>query len=122
MFMEPAIKDFFNALSPKKKKLAFKVREIVLKSDLSLKEYIKWGNLTFVHKGNIAFIYSYDTVDYITLGFFKGTELSDPQRRLEGTGKSMRHMKIGNENDIDEKQITMWVNEAVKLNQKLVKP
>jgi hypothetical protein len=102
--------------------LALKVREIVLKSDPSLQEDLKWGNLTFVSNGNIAFIYTYDTVDYINLGFFQGTELSDSQRRLEGTGKTMRHMKIRNEKDIDKKQITTWVNETVKLNQKLAKP
>ncbi len=72
--MEPKIQDFFDSLPPKKRKLALRVREVILKSSSFLQEDIKWGNLTFVSSGNIAFVYTYESSDYINLGFIKGTE------------------------------------------------
>ena len=115
--MESRIKRFFDTLSPGKKRIVMGVREIVLKSDSSVKEDIKWGNLTFVSNGNIAFIYTYKTVNYINFALFKATRLSDPRGLREGTGKSMRHLKIHNENEIQEKQIINWIREAVRINQ-----
>lgn len=91
---------------------------VVLKSNPSIKEDIIWGNLTFISNGNIAAIYTYDTVDYINLAFFRGTGLSDPKKLLEGKGKAMRHLKIRNEKDIDEERITKWVKEVADLNLK----
>ena len=119
--METKVKKFLDTLTPKKKKLAMKVRDIVIRSDSSVKEDIKWGNLTFISNGNLALIYTYKTVDYINFGFFKATSLSDPKVLLEGTGKGMRHMKIHDEKEIDEKQIVAWMREAVRLNEQDMK-
>lgn len=114
--MEPKIKEFLESLPPAKRKLAMRVREIVLKTDPSIKEAVKWGNLTFTSNGNLAFIYTYNTKDYINLGFFKGTELSDPGGLLEGTGRTMRHTKIQEEAAINEGQISRWIKQALEIN------
>ena len=115
--MEDKVKRFLDALTPKKRSLAMRITAIVLKSHPSIKEDIKWGNLTFVSNGNIAFVYTYDRGDYINLGFFKATQLSDPKRLFEGTGKGMRHININDEKEINHKQVKAWVREAVKLNE-----
>jgi len=86
--MEAKIKEFFDKLPSKKNELAMKLREIILKSDSSIKEGIKWGNLTFISNGNLTFIYSYDTTDYINLGFSKGTALTDPKDCYKEQAKS----------------------------------
>jgi hypothetical protein len=114
--MEEKVKRFLDTLGPKKRRLAMRVRAIVLESHPSIKEDIKWGNLTFISNGNIAFVYAYDTVDYINLGFFKATQLSDPKKLFEGTGKGMRHVKLHDEEEINHEQIKAWVREAVRLN------
>lgn len=31
---------------------------------------------------------------YVNLGFFRGTELADPDGLLEGSGKRLRHIKV----------------------------
>ena len=114
--MELKIKKFLENLSAEKAELALKVREIVLKANTSVKEDIKWGMLAFIANGYLGFIYTYKTVPYINLGFRRATELIDPKSLLEGTGKSMRHITIYSKKDIDAKQITLWVKEAVRLN------
>lgn len=114
--MEQKIERFLAELPEPKKALAVIVRDIMLKADSSITEDIKWGNLTFISNGNVAFVYTYKSVPYINLGFMRAVELTDPEGLLEGTGKGMRHIKIASEKDIDKKQITSWAKEAVKLN------
>jgi hypothetical protein len=38
---------------------------------------------------------------HVNVGFFRGAELPDPHRLLEGTGKFMRHVKLRPEGDVD---------------------
>ena len=38
---------------------------------------------------------------HVDVGFFRGAEIADPGRLLEGTGKFMRHVKLGPGRDVD---------------------
>jgi hypothetical protein len=42
-----------------------------------------------------AFAYVNAFTAHVNVGFFLGAELADPHRLLEGTGKFMRHVKLG---------------------------
>ena len=113
--MEPVIESFFAAFPGQKRARALLLRDIIIK----LVERIKWGNLAFVYnENNIASVYSFETISYINLAFFKGTLLPDPKLLLEGTGKGMRHIKIHSEKDINKEQIISWIKEAIKLDAK----
>jgi hypothetical protein len=50
--------------------------------------------------------------DHVNLGFIRGSELPDPQRILEGTGKLMRHIKIRNLSDLFRPAIRAYLQEA----------
>ena len=50
--------------------------------------------------------------DHVNLGFIRGSELADPQRILEGTGKQMRHIKIRNMSDLFRPAIRAYLQEA----------
>jgi hypothetical protein len=115
--MDPKIEKFFAALPAEKRKLAMQLRDVFLSADKKIEEAIKWNNLTFIYKGNLAFVYSYPKSDYVNLGFMRAVELSDPKKLFEGTGKGMRHIKIHTEKDINAKQIKAWAKEAIKLNE-----
>jgi hypothetical protein len=115
--MEPKIQQFLAALPDQKREIAMRVRDIMLTADPSVKEAIKWRQLTFISgKTDIAFIYTYAGVDYMNLGFMKATSLEDPKKLFEGTGKGMRHIKIRTLKDIPATQIKKWVKEAVALS------
>ncbi len=108
--------DFVDQLLEQKKKLAEMIRRTILQADKKIEEAIKWRNFTFVKNGkNIAFIYTYDKTPYINFGFPKATSLKNPRGLFQGTGKSMRHVKVYSEKDIDKKQFIAWVKEAVQL-------
>jgi hypothetical protein len=45
---------------------------------------------------------------------FRGAEIADPQRLLEGTGKFMRHVKLRPEHEIDARALTTLIAAAYR--------
>ena len=49
---------------------------------------------------------------HVNVGFFRGAELGDPARLLEGAGKFMRHVKLRPEKAVDEAALTKLIDTA----------
>jgi len=62
--------------------------------------------------GDAAFGYVNAFRDHVNVGFFRGVELADPSRLLEGTGKFMRHVKLRPEHNINETALTKIIENA----------
>lgn len=90
------------------------LRRIVLDADPELNESIKWGNPVYEKEGKVCYLAA--TKTYVSLGFFNGASLSDPDQLIEGTGHRMRHVKVRHAGEIRSRQFTAWVKEAVALN------
>lgn len=87
-----SIDEWMASVSPEHRRIAERLRTLVLDVDPKFKEAIKWGNPVF-SKGRDA-IYIADQKRYVHLGFFSGATLPDPDGVIEGTGKGLRHVKI----------------------------
>jgi hypothetical protein len=48
----------------------------------------------------------------VNVGFFRGAELADPKGILEGTGKFMRHVKLGPGHDCDAAALSRLISTA----------
>lgn len=55
----------------------------------------------------------------INLGFYYGADLDDPENLLEGTGKSLRHIKIYDLTQLESKSVRELVTAASKYLPKL---
>lgn len=73
-----------------------------------------WGIPTFHYHGELAYFMVHAA--HVTFGFHRGAALPDPQGLLEGTGKSMRHVKIRTPADLERPALRELVNAAAKLN------
>jgi hypothetical protein len=62
--------------------------------------------------GDAAFGYVNAFRDHVNVGFFRGAELADPEHLLEGTGKSMRHVKLRPGQDINAKALMKLIKTA----------
>lgn len=62
--------------------------------------------------GDAAFGYVDVFKAHVNVGFFRGAELPDPRRLLEGTGKFMRHVKLGPGRDVDDKALRKLIEAA----------
>lgn len=49
---------------------------------------------------------------HVDVGFFRGAEIADPARLLEGTGKFMRHVKLGPGRDVDAAALVKLIETA----------
>lgn len=59
-----------------------------------------------------AFAYVDAFTAHVNVGFFRGAELSDPSGLLEGTGKSMRHVKLRPDREVDATALATLVKAA----------
>lgn len=116
--MDKKVEQFLMNLPQEKRLITLFYREQILALSPDIKEAIKWNNLTFIYKGNLAFIYTYATTVYMNLGFFNGTGLTDAKELLEGTGKGMRHVKLYSADNALVEPILEWMKEAMLINEK----
>ena len=54
----------------------------------------------------------------VKMGFYKGSELPDPEKLLTGTGKVHKYVEIKTEEDILSPALKVLLNEALKAYQK----
>jgi hypothetical protein len=62
--------------------------------------------------GDAAFAYVNAFTAHVNVGFFLGAEMADPARLLEGTGRFMRHVKLGPDRAVDARALMALVETA----------
>jgi hypothetical protein len=62
--------------------------------------------------GDAAFAYVNAFTAHVNVGFFRGAEIADPTRLLEGSGKFMRHVKLRPERSADAAALERLIRTA----------
>lgn len=86
------------------------LRTLVAATVPQAEEQFKWGKP--VYANGKGFSYLEFSKNHVTLGFFNFEKLTDPENKLEGTGKQMRHIKIKTTAAIDKALLSQWLKEA----------
>jgi hypothetical protein len=97
---DPAIDAWMRQHSDKLGAIARRWFEIMRSCGDDVRELLHDGHPTAC-VGDAAFAYVNAFKAHVNVGFFRGTEIADPKRLLEGTGKFMRHVKLRPEGDVD---------------------
>ncbi|HOI76831.1 MAG TPA: DUF1801 domain-containing protein [Methanofastidiosum sp.] len=105
------VSEYINNLPEDKKEIVKALREIILSIDPSLNESLKWKQPVYSNKGDICYIFP--TGGHVNLGFYRAIELKDPKKLLQGTGKTMRHIKIKSLEQIDKEYFWELVSDAI---------
>jgi hypothetical protein len=97
--------------------LAIALRQLVLEEMAPCCEYILEVYIVSLlygptHRMKDGICYIGVIKDHVNLGFIRGSQLRDPERILEGTGKQMRHIKVWNMSDLLRPSIRAYVQEA----------
>lgn len=64
-------------------------------------------------KNTEGYAYLMAQKDRVNLGFYQGVSLPDPERLLEGTGKTLRHVKVANLQDAEQPAIDALLDAAI---------
>lgn len=112
---------YLASYDPHVSRLALAVREVILEEAPEAIESISTGYAVAIGfsftgkplKDGFCHIATYS--DYVNLGFNRGALLPDPNGVLEGAGKSIRHITIRNQQDLDRPFIRRYLQAAIEL-------
>ncbi len=98
--MDNKVTEYIEKQISPQKEICLSLREIILKTFPSIKEEMKWGVPNY---GNLYYFVALKA--HVNLGFSIKNLNNDEIKLLEGTGKTMQHIKIKTVEDIDEQRI-----------------
>src|ERR1700730_4808843 len=68
---------------------------------------------SFTGRPSDAFIHIAVYANWVNLGFNRGSELDDPQRMLQGSGRWIRHIRIAEQQDLERPTVRAFVKAAI---------
>jgi len=116
---DPQLLGFLESYDRQIGDLALAVREIILEEAPDASESIYqvytvaiWFG--FSGKMKDMFCYIATNAGHVNLGFPRGAALPDPNRVLEGDGKTMRHIKFKSQSDLDRPFVRRYIQAAME--------
>ncbi|WP_321429905.1 DUF1801 domain-containing protein [uncultured Methanolobus sp.] len=87
------------------------LRKLVMGIYPQAEEEIKYGGLVFIIDERL-FCGIFLRKNHVSVEFDNGAEMSDNEKKLEGTGKHRRHLKIRNYDDIIDKKVDFFLKQS----------
>lgn len=99
--------------------LTVRARQLILDADPDTTEVprVKEGAVAYGHgpkKMSEAYAYLAPFKTHLNVGFYHATALPDPTGLLEGTGASLRHVKIRTQQDLEKPQLRALLEAAIQ--------
>jgi hypothetical protein len=116
--MNKEVDEYIGKLNSPQKEVCVQLRGIVFRTLPEIEEEMKWGVPTYA-KGKY---YLVALKDHVNLGFSIKDLSEVEQKRFEGSGKTMKHIKIRALNEINENEIVellklVWENRGRRRNE-----
>lgn len=107
MNLNQEITDYIQGATEEQILLLEEIRKLIHKSVPQTSEAIKWKMPVFAKKKDYA--YFRFSKKHITLGFYNIDKIEDPDHLLEGTGNTLKHIKIKKKEDINKAVLSKWL-------------
>jgi hypothetical protein len=105
--------EYLAGQKPRNRAIIVALRGFVKRVEPGLSEAVKWGNGCWVgQKGPVAYVYADPA--YVQFGFFRGSSLKDPRGLLQGKGQYVRHIKVRDPSEIDERAFAALLRQAAR--------
>jgi uncharacterized protein YdhG (YjbR/CyaY superfamily) len=98
--MNKDVEDYMAKQKSPQKEICQKLREIILKTFPEIKEEMKYGVPYYDEK-----YYIVSLKDHVNLGFSVKNLTKNEINLFEGSGKTMKHIRVNNSKEIDEERI-----------------
>ena len=107
-----ALLNDFSATNPDLAQIVAALRQMVLEASSELEEGVKYGGLVYLNKGDLVIgVFLYKA--HVTIEFSYGYQFNDSAQRLEGSGKYRRNLKFTQLEDIQSKQASYFIQQAI---------
>jgi hypothetical protein len=114
------VDDYLAAVPESLRDVAAALRAAVRAAAPEAVESIKWGQPVYDAGGPFAALKAYPR--WITLTFWRGAAIPDPEGLLEGDGDRMRHARFGAVSEVRADAIAALIRSAVDMNRELGDP
>lgn len=104
--------DEISMVDAEKTDTLIEMREIIFETFPETKEKIMYGGIVFFFDDEM-FSGLFLNKNHVTLEFSKGFLMKDPNAFLEGKGKYRRHLKISAKEEIVNKKVGFFVQQAI---------
>jgi len=84
------------------------------------KASIKWAQPVWESNGPFAYVKAFGRS--VNIGFWRGTQLDDPDGILEGEGDRMKHLTLREGDAVPADAVAAFVRQAIELNRELGTP
>ena len=116
---DPQLLGFLTAYDRPIAELALALREIILEEapDASESVYqVYTVAIWFGFSGKMKDMFCYITTHakHVNMGFPRGAALPDPNRVLEGEGKSIRHVKFASQRELERPFVRRYIQAAIE--------
>lgn len=111
---DPAIDSIIAELPRDMGKIAKAVRSVIWETAPGLEECVKWNAPNW--KGNSLVLCLMVYPDHLNLGFWRGADLAASSKLVEGTGKSLRHVKLKDAELAQSSGLKRLIRDAVALD------
>jgi hypothetical protein len=107
--MNPQITEYIQNAPEPHQQIMQAIRTLIHQQVPGVVEEYKWSRPVFRAAKDFAYLQA--NKQYVTLGFTGDlSKLDDPQGLLEGTGKTMRHIKIRNMQELAAAPLAKWLH------------
>ena len=93
-----------------------KLRDIVFSCNPKIRERVMYGGILFSLKDDFGGLFV--RKNHVSFEFAFGVKMTDPDAVLEGIGKYRRHLKLRSFKDIETKNVTSFVEQALTVETK----
>jgi hypothetical protein len=110
--------DLLEITETSQRAIATRLREIILSIHPDACEVVRLGDRAATYglgpkKMSEGYVYILPYTSWVNLGFYKGADLPDPNGLLDGTGKTLRHVKIRSMEDVENLIIHRLIDAAL---------
>ena len=110
--MNQEVTKYIENSSENHKEVLTELRKLILSIAPESNEQFKWSRPVYGLEKDFCYLQA--TKKHVTIGFFEFGKIKTNTTLIEGTGKSMRHVKLNKATDIDNFQIKSMIEEVLK--------
>jgi len=111
---DPRFDRLFRDMPPSYRPIAEALRATIAAEAPELRRRAKWNNPFWVGASDVLCLQCYP--DHVNLGFLRGAELAARHPEIQGTGRAMRHLRIGSVAHARSTRVRRLVRAAVALD------
>lgn len=112
MMMNKGVRTFIEKSADTHKPILTALRKLIFSVAPNAEEQFKWSRPVYALEKD--FCYLKTTKKHVTLGFFEFNKIKTNKDLIEGTGQSMRHVKLSDVSEIKSFKIKKMFKEVLK--------